>query len=147
MRLRGHNQRELNDMFIHFVCLCPVALTIKLNFNILKGRRSLTIHVESDSSVLLLSWNYKEDGEQALAMPSAVLEALQLETCDANNVLARLQESLSLEQSLEQPDPETKRLIRCICMKAKTAKRLDVVKKLREIAPAGTTGKALSIHT
>jgi len=74
-----------------------------------------------------------------------VLEALQLETCDANNVLARLQESLSLEQvSLEQPDPETKKLIRCICMKAKTAKRLDVVEKLREIAPAGTTGEAIS---
>jgi len=74
-----------------------------------------------------------------------VLEALQLETCDANNVLARLQESLSLEQvSLEQPDLETKKLIRCICLKAKTAKRLDVVEKLREITPAGTTGEAFS---
>ena len=75
-----------------------------------------------------------------------MLEALQLETCDANNVLAQLQESLSLEQvSLEQLDPEIKRLIRCICMKAKTAKRLDVVEKLREIAPAGTTGKKTSL--
>lgn len=72
-----------------------------------------------------------------------MLEALQLETCDVNKVLARLQECLSLEQaSLEQPDPGTKRLIRCICVKAKTAKRVDIVEKLREIAPAGTTGKA-----
>ncbi|KAL9967685.1 hypothetical protein ACROYT_G025970 [Oculina patagonica] len=86
---------------------------------------------------------YKEgDSEQALVLPSGVLEALQLKTCDANGVVARLQESLSLKQaSLEQPDPETKRQIRCLCMKAKTANRLDVVKKLREIAPAGTTGK------
>ena len=80
--------------------------------------------------------------EQALVLPSGVLEALQLQTCDANDVVVRLQESLFLEQeSLQQPDPKTKRQIRCLCMKAKTANRLDVVKKIREIAPAGTTGK------
>ena len=85
---------------------------------------------------------YLGDSEQALVLPSGLLEALQLQTCDANGVVARLQESLSLEQaSLEQPDPETKQQIRCLCMKAKTANRLDVVQKLREIAPAGTTGK------
>jgi len=36
VKLRGHKQRELNDMFIHFFCLCPLGLTIKLNFNISK---------------------------------------------------------------------------------------------------------------
>ena len=76
-----------------------------------------------------------------------MLEALQLKACDANNVLAHLQESLSSQQSLEQPDTETKRLIRCICMKAKLANRRDVVERLREIAPAGTTGEAFSILT
>ena len=35
-RLRGHKQRKLNDMFIHFFCLCPLSLAIKLNFNISK---------------------------------------------------------------------------------------------------------------
>ena len=35
-RLRGHKQRKLNDMFIHFFCLCPLGLTIKLNLNISK---------------------------------------------------------------------------------------------------------------
>ena len=80
--------------------------------------------------------------EQALVLPSGVLEAFQLRTCDANDVVSRLQESLSLKQaSLQRPDLETKRQIRCLCMKAKTADRLDVVKKLREITPAGTTGK------
>ncbi|XP_078377174.1 uncharacterized protein LOC144660431 isoform X1 [Oculina patagonica] len=91
------------------------------------------------------------DSEQALALPSGVLEALQLQTCDANGVVARLLESLSLEPAaLKQPDPETKRQIRCLCMKAKTANRLDVVRKLREIAPAGTSGpllpEALDVH-
>ena len=96
----------------------------------------------------LLFWYilyYLDDNELALALPSGVLEALQLQTCDANDVVALLQESLSLERtSLEQPDPETKRQIRCLCMEAKNADRLDVVKKLREIVPAGTTGEFFS---
>ena len=71
-----------------------------------------------------------------------------MQRCDANDVVARLQESISLEQaSLKQPDTETKRQIRCVCMKAKAANRLDVVKKLREIAPAGTTGEVFFIST
>ena len=43
--------------------------------------------------------------------------------------------------SLEQPDPKTKRLIRHLANKAKQLDRLDVVKHLREITPAGTAGK------
>ena len=84
------------------------------------------------------------DGEQALVLPSGVLECLQLQTCDPSDVVTRLQESLPFEKaSLEQPDQETKQRIRCLCMKAKTTNRLDVVKKLREITPAGTTGTLL----
>ncbi|KAJ7375428.1 hypothetical protein OS493_002193 [Desmophyllum pertusum] len=92
------------------------------------------------------------DGEQALVLSSGVLEALQLQTCDPSDVVARLQESLPKEQaSLEQPHPETKRRIRCLCMKAKSTNRLDVVEKLREMTPAGTTGpllpEALDVRT
>ena len=36
VRHRGHKQRKLVDKFIHFFCLCPLDLTIKLNFNISK---------------------------------------------------------------------------------------------------------------
>lgn len=85
---------------------------------------------------------HPDDNERALVLPSGLIEALQLRTCDANGVVDQLLKSFSLEQvSLEQPDPETKRKLRCLCVKANTANRLDVVKKLREIAPAGTTGK------
>ena len=64
-----------------------------------------------------------------------------MRTCDADGVVALFHESLSLDlASLEQPDPETKRQIRCICLKAKSTDRLDVVKRLRQITPAGTTG-------
>ena len=71
-----------------------------------------------------------------------MLEALATQTCDAGEVAARLQESLSSElTSLKQPDPDTKKRIRYLCLKAKTANRLDVFKHLREIAPAGTTGE------
>ena len=71
-----------------------------------------------------------------------MLEALTTQTCDASKVVAQFQQSLSLENlALKQPDPDTKKRIRYLCLKAKTAKRLDVVKKLREITPAGTTGE------
>ena len=81
------------------------------------------------------------EGEQALVLSDGLVQALQLRTCDADHVVARFHESLSLDlASLERPDPETKRQIRCICLKAKSTDRLDVVKRLREIAPAGTTG-------
>ena len=75
-----------------------------------------------------------------------MLEALQLQNPDANDVVARLQKRLLLEQSsLEEPNPEAKRQIRCLCFRANIGNRLDVVKKLREIAPAGTTGRVFFI--
>ena len=79
--------------------------------------------------------------EQALALPCAVQDALLLQSCDAKEVVARLQEVLQLEQdSLKNPEPETKRMIRCLSRKAKCSERLDVVKYLREVTPAGTAG-------
>jgi len=41
---------------------------------------------------------------------------------------------------LEHPEPETKRMIRCLATKAICSSRRDVVKRLREVTPAGTTG-------
>ena len=50
---------------------------------------------------------------------------------------------MQLDQaSLEKPDLETKTLIRCFARKAKDSNRLDVIQHLREIVPAGTTGKS-----
>ena len=90
----------------------------------------------------MVRFYYSDDKEQVIVLPGAVLEALQLRTSDANDVVARLQESLSLTQaSLKKPGKDTKRLIRCLCIKAKVGSRVDVVKKLREITPAGTTGE------
>ena len=64
------------------------------------------------------------------------------ESSDPKEIVIQLQQSLELDQaSLEDPGPDTKKLIRCLAMKAKRAKRPDVVKHLREITPAGTTGK------
>ena len=62
-------------------------------------------------------------------------------TCDAENVAALLAESLELDEAtLADPGPEKTRLIRCLSMETKNMNRLDVVKHLREITPAGTTG-------
>lgn len=79
--------------------------------------------------------------EQALALPCKLQDALLSQSCDAQDVVVRLQEHLHLEQtSLENPEPETKRVIRCLARNAKCSSRLDVVKHLREVTPAGTTG-------
>ena len=61
--------------------------------------------------------------------------------------MLQLREQLHVKHdSLEHPDPETKRLIRCLARKAKHSDRLDVVKYLREITPAGTTGESDSVQ-
>ena len=79
---------------------------------------------------------------QAIVLRGEVLEALTSQTCDASEVVAQFQQSLFLENlSLEQPDHDTKKKIRYLCLKAKTANKPEVVKKLREITPAGTTGE------
>ena len=78
---------------------------------------------------------------QVIALPFSVEVALLSHSCDAQEVVDRLQEDLQLEQScLEHPEPRTKRMIRCLARKAKCSSRLDVVKRLREVTPAGTTG-------
>ena len=83
--------------------------------------------------------------EKALALPHAVQAALLSESSDARDIVARLEEGLQLKQvSLKNPDPETNNMIRCLARKAKFSDRLDVVKHLREVAPAGTTGTFLS---
>ncbi|XP_078376831.1 uncharacterized protein LOC144660144 isoform X2 [Oculina patagonica] len=88
--------------------------------------------------------NPEASEEQALVLPSAVEAALLSESSDAKDVVARLQEDLQLKQvSLKNPEPETKKMIRCLARKAKYSCRLDVVKHLREVTPAGTTGPLL----
>ena len=79
--------------------------------------------------------------ERVLSLPSKALQTIMSQLCDSREIVLQLKESLQLDQaSLEQPDLGTKRLIRCLANKAKQSDRLDVVKHLREIVPAGTTG-------
>ena len=56
MRLRGHRQRNLNDMFFHFLCLCPLSLTIKLNFNTLKVAYCIQLYIINLKTVVLLKY-------------------------------------------------------------------------------------------
>ena len=80
--------------------------------------------------------------DKALALRDEVLESLLSPSCDSKQIVCQLKERFQLDQSsLEQPDSETKSLIRCLARTAKYSKRLDVVQHLREISPAGTTGE------
>ena len=90
--------------------------------------------------------------DRSVALPRKVVESLSWKSCDPKEIVLQLKHSLLVDQaSLEQPDPKTKRLIRYLARKAKHLNRLDMVKHLREITPAGTAGKliisCISIHT
>ena len=56
--------------------------------------------------------------------------------------MIQFQEALQLEPaSLNSLEPETKSMIRGLALRAKSEKRYDLVRHLREITPAGTTGE------
>ena len=56
--------------------------------------------------------------------------------------MIQFQEALQLEPaSLVSPEPETRIMIRTLALRAKSEKRDDLVRHLREITPAGTTGE------
>ncbi|KAJ7375833.1 PRP38 pre-mRNA processing factor 38 domain-containing protein B [Desmophyllum pertusum] len=97
-------------------------------------------YLEDEESIMI------EKETKTRLLTTGVLESLQ-STSDASNVVARLQDNLQLTQAaLTDPGPETTRLIRCLATIAKNENRLDVVQRLRQISPAGTTGPLLSEH-
>ncbi|XP_068708431.1 uncharacterized protein [Montipora foliosa] len=90
-----------------------------------------------------LSGEGSEDRSLA-RLPGDVVESLTSCSCDPKEIVLQLKESLHLEEKcLGQPNPETKRTIRCLAKRAKVSNRMEVVKHLREITPAGTTGPLL----
>ena len=96
--------------------------------------------------VLLKLVSFAGIDEKVIALPSKAIETIMSRPWDSREVVLQLRDSLQLTQdSLEQPDPGTKRLIRCLANKAKQSNRLDVVKHLRDIAPAGTTGEFVAV--
>ena len=75
-------------------------------------------------------------------MPSDIIGTILQESSDAKSVVVQLRKRLQLDHSsLKEPNPETRGWIRALAGEAKLSDRLDVVKHLREIVPAGTTGK------
>ena len=88
--------------------------------------------------------NIKSTGhcDTSLALPREVHTTLQSQLCNPEDVVDELLQNLQLEHtSLEQPEPETRRWIRCLARNANNSNRLDVVKYLRKITPAGTTSR------
>ena len=74
-------------------------------------------------------------------LPSKAIDKLMSQPFDSREVVIQLKDCLKLDEvSLENPGPETKRLIRYLANKAKQSNRPDVVRELREVTPAGTAG-------
>ena len=104
---------------------------------LLMMRPSTLIRMNNSAPLIFL-----ESKEKSLALPGKVVESLVSPLCDAKEIVLHLKENLHLDQTdLEKPTPETTRMIRCLVTKAKDSNRIDVVKLLREISPAGTTGE------
>ena len=83
-----------------------------------------------------------ESEDKSVTLPVNVIESLVSRSCDPKEIVLQLKENFHLDQTdLEKPTPETTRMIRCVAETAKDSKWIDVVKHLREITPAGTTGE------
>lgn len=77
--------------------------------------------------------------ESVLSLPDEVLQSVQ--TLDTAGVVDEFKRSLEIDEvSLQEPDDDTKRWVRCLCKTAPHDKRVDLVQHLRQITPAGTTG-------
>ncbi|XP_067049428.1 uncharacterized protein [Acropora muricata] len=90
------------------------------------------------------SCSRRESEGKSVSLPGNVVESLASASSDPKEIVLQLKEKLPSDQTdLEKPTPETTRMIRCFAETAKNWKRIDVVKHLREITPAGTTGPLL----
>ncbi|XP_067018270.1 uncharacterized protein [Acropora muricata] len=86
----------------------------------------------------------REGEENSAVLPRDDVQLLESGSCDSEEIVLQWMQNLNLDKTcLEQPTPETTRMMRCFSAKAKILKRSDVVKHLRDIAPAGTTGPLL----
>ncbi|XP_015749583.1 PREDICTED: uncharacterized protein LOC107329408 isoform X2 [Acropora digitifera] len=98
----------------------------------------------ADANSGTLSCSRRESEEKSVTLPGNVVESLASPSSDPKEIVLQLKENFHLDQTdLEKPTPETTRMIRCFAATAKDSKRLDVVKLLREITSAGTTGPLL----
>ena len=85
--------------------------------------------------------------DKALALPDKLQESLASLSCDLQQIVSLFKENQSLmEASLQQPDYQSMKWIRCLSRKANIAKRLDVVKHLRSISLAGTVGEQSVVY-
>ena len=76
-----------------------------------------------------------------------MLEHRSSKSYDATLVVSLLLGTVRLNQaSLQQPDSDTKKLLRCLVREAIRCDRRDVVEYLREITPAGSTGECLLVR-
>ncbi|XP_067026632.1 uncharacterized protein [Acropora muricata] len=104
----------------------------------------LDIFDNPDEKTRDLRINLTEREDKSVTLPGNVVESLVSPSCDPKEIVVRLKENLHLIQAdLEKPGAETTRMIRCLAATAKDSNRIDVVKHLREIMPAGTTGPLL----
>ena len=96
--------------------------------------------------ISIRSNHFKGTKRKDLALPESIKTSIQSiplnSESDVKDIVIQFQEALKLvPASLTSPEPKTKSMIRCLVLRAKSEKRDDLVRHLREITPAGTTGE------
>ena len=107
---------------------------------------SLLLHLLSFFAFQFVLHNFQGTKRKDLALPESIKTSIQSiplnSGSDVRDIVIQFQEVLQLEPaSLASPEPETKSMIRVLALRAKSEKRDDLVRHLREITPAGTTGE------
>ena len=118
------------------------------------GRQQYTFRLLNSLLLLLISFSllqfvlnpFQGKKRKDLALPDSIKTSIQSiplnSGSDVKDIVIQFQEALQLEPaSLISPEPETKSVIRGLALRAKSEKRDDLVRHLREITPAGTTGE------
>ena len=85
-------------------------------------------------------------GKKRKELPESIKTSIQSiplnSGSNVKDIVIQFQEALQLKPaSLAIPEPETKSMIRDLALRAKSEKRDDLVRHLRYITPAGTTGE------
>ena len=129
---------------------------LEQTFNQLKmfGRQQYTFRLLNSLLLLLISFSllqfvlnhFQGTKRKDLALPESIKTSIQSiplnSGSDVKDIVIQFQEALQLEPaSLAIPEPETKSMIRGLALRAKFEEREDLVRHLREITPAGTTGE------
>ena len=116
--------------------------TFECQQNTFRLPNSLLFHLISLFQIVLNHFQGKKRKELPESIKTSIQSIPLNSGSNVKDIVIQFQEALQLKPaSLAIPEPETKSMIRDLALRAKSEKRDDLVRHLRDITPAGTTGE------